>query len=73
LTELFDATLDNKKRAAEPANDMITGSNKKGKQVTDNDVMHIPWNISYRAKTGTKKEHPASDDYSTWDANQIRK
>jgi hypothetical protein len=52
---------------------MITGSNKKGKQVTDNDVMHIPWNISYRAKTGTKKEHPASDDYSTWDANQIRK
>jgi hypothetical protein len=45
LTELFDATLNlpssplipilNKKRAAEePASDMITGNNKKGKQVT---------------------------------------
>jgi hypothetical protein len=61
LTELFDATLNdpssplipilNKKRAAEPANDMIIGNNKKGKQVTDNDVMHIPWNFSCRAKT----------------------
>jgi hypothetical protein len=53
LTELFDATLNapsspsipilNKKRAAEPANNMIIGNNKKGKQVADNDVMHIPW------------------------------
>ena len=53
---------------------MIIGNNKKGKQVlADNDVMHIPWNFSYRAKTGTKKEYPTSDDYSTWNANQIRK
>jgi hypothetical protein len=53
LTELFDATLNvpssplipilNKNRDAEPAKDMIIGNNKKGKQVTDNDVMHIPW------------------------------
>jgi hypothetical protein len=52
---------------------MITGNNKKGKQETDKDVMHIPWNFSYRGKTGTKKEYPTSDDYSTWNASQIRK
>jgi hypothetical protein len=84
LTELFHATLNvppsplipilNKKRAAEPANDMITGNNdKKGKQVTDDNVMHIPCNFLYRAKTGRKKEYPTFDDYSTWNVNQIRK
>jgi hypothetical protein len=29
--------------------------------------------MEFRAKTGTKKEYPTSDDYSTWNVTQIRK